>query len=135
MSLQVLDKKYKEAIPPIIASLPVEILADDDVEAICLDYRKKVRKSKPRKLGKSGLFPGEEADIVQWWLQRGNRPSASETQESTTDTTNTCLVELSLIILKKWCEIRSPKQANPGSLKILMSYSIYSSIDSAFGTR
>lgn len=69
-----MDKKYKEAIPSIIDTLPADTLAEDDVTTVIAELQKKLRKTKKLKIGKDGLFPGEDLNISRWWLSRDTEP-------------------------------------------------------------
>ncbi|KAJ5691182.1 DNA replication regulator Sld3 [Penicillium malachiteum] len=70
-----MDLKYREALP---AAVKDAVLAVSDGEGA---PGTKKRKSKKKKLGKNGLYPGEDSFINKWWKDR----SMSETsmQETT----------------------------------------------------
>ena len=68
LSLSVMDKKYRDALPTIVKELPISVLTEDEIPAIDSLHWKKTRKPKKGKVGKDGLYPGEEASITRWWL-------------------------------------------------------------------
>lgn len=65
-----MDKKYKETLPNIVKELPIGVFSDD--ENITANFRKKTRKKQSSKIGKDGLYPGEELSAIRWWLDRRN---------------------------------------------------------------
>ena len=89
-----MDKKYKEAVPSIVNTLPADVLSEDDVVAVVSEYQKKVRKGKKGRIGKSGLYPGEEAGIARWWLTRESPVFTVDTQETNGDAANDSLIDL-----------------------------------------
>jgi len=94
MSTATMDKKYKEAIPSIINTLPADTLAADDVTTVVAELQKKLRKTKKLKIGKDGLYPGEELNISRWWLSRDAFALGSEPQDSAEDSMRASLLEL-----------------------------------------
>lgn len=68
-----MDKKYRETIPSMVKELPVGVFSEDENDAIFTSLRKKPRKSKTLKPGKDGLYPGEEENVIRWWLDRSSR--------------------------------------------------------------
>jgi DNA replication regulator SLD3 len=60
------DKKYREALPGLIAKIKNNPLESD------LDQGSRARKKKAKKmkLGKDGLWPSEDDQIRQWWCRR-----------------------------------------------------------------
>ncbi|PTB65385.1 hypothetical protein BBK36DRAFT_1205211 [Trichoderma citrinoviride] len=64
-----IDKKYRESIPEIIAKLKDRIDSSDE-------GRKRKRKPKKMKLGKSGLYPLEDESVMRWWA--ANKPEAND---------------------------------------------------------
>ncbi|CAG8169491.1 unnamed protein product [Penicillium salamii] len=66
-----MDLKYKESLPSAIGDAALAISDDDQ--------KPKGRKSKKKKLGRNGLYPGEEGFIHKWWRDRAiNESSAQE---------------------------------------------------------
>jgi DNA replication regulator SLD3 len=94
MSTATMDKKYKEAIPSIINTLPADTLAEDDVTTVVAELQKKLRKTKKPKIGKDGLYPGEELNISRWWLSRDAFALGSESQDNAEDSMRASLLEL-----------------------------------------
>ncbi|KAL2043524.1 hypothetical protein N7G274_003831 [Stereocaulon virgatum] len=76
LSLTVMDTKYRETLPALIKDLPFGPLSEDERATVVATLGKKVRKSKKTKVGKNGLYPGEEVSITRWWLAR-DKPSAA----------------------------------------------------------
>ena len=68
LTLAVFDKKYREAVPQIIHSLPLEHLSNDEDNTGSQAANK--RKNKKRRLGRDGLYPEEDNYIRQWWRAR-----------------------------------------------------------------
>lgn len=64
-----IDKKYRETIPEIITKLKDRIESSDE-------GRKRKRKPKRMKLGKSGLYPLEDENVMRWWA--ANKPEQSD---------------------------------------------------------
>ncbi|KAH6619819.1 DNA replication regulator SLD3-domain-containing protein [Chaetomium sp. MPI-SDFR-AT-0129] len=73
MTTVVIDKKYRETIPGIIAT--TKPLGQDSDGA----SKTKKRKTKKPKLGKDGLYPGEVDHIRSWWIS--NQPTSSEDEQ------------------------------------------------------
>ncbi len=94
MSTATMDKKYKDAIPSIIKTLPADTLAEDDVTTVVAELQKKLRKTKKLKISKNGLYPGEELNISRWWLSRDALALSSDSQDSTEDSMRASLLEL-----------------------------------------
>lgn len=78
MTTVVIDKKYRETIPAIIANMKIMIEDSDNG-----DNKTKKRKTKKMKLGKDGLYPHEAEHICRWW--RANKPPVSEHKSVTQD--------------------------------------------------
>ncbi|TQV99408.1 hypothetical protein V2A60_004882 [Cordyceps javanica] len=66
-----IDKKYRETAPEIISQLSALVGSSDESHS-------RKRKPKKMKLGKNGLFPGEEDRIRKWW--NANKPELDEEQ-------------------------------------------------------
>lgn len=94
MSTATMDKKYKDAIPLIINTLPADTLAGDDVTTVVAELQKKLRKIRKLKIGKNGLYPGEEVNICRWWLSRDAFALGSERQDNAEDSMRASLLEL-----------------------------------------
>lgn len=78
MTTVVIDKKYREAIPAIIATMKTMVEDSDNG-----DTKAKKRKTRKMKLGKDGLYPHETEHICRWW--RANKPPVSEDKTVTQD--------------------------------------------------
>lgn len=89
-----MDKKYKGAIPSVINNLPAHSLADEDSNVLIAELLKKVRKTKRQKIGKDGLYSGEEVNISRWWMSRDVSIMPSESQDGAEDLTRASLLEL-----------------------------------------
>lgn len=70
MTTVVIDKKYRETIPAIIANMKTMVEDSDNGDA-----KSKKRKTKKMKMGKDGLYPHETEHISRWW--RANKPPVS----------------------------------------------------------
>lgn len=66
-----IDTKYRETAPEIISQLAALIESSDE-------GRSKKRKSRKMKIGKNGLYPGEDDRIRKWWI--ANKPELDEEQ-------------------------------------------------------
>ncbi|KAJ5713973.1 DNA replication regulator Sld3 [Penicillium malachiteum] len=73
-----MDLKYREALPAAVRDAILAVSDGEDAP------RTKKRKSKKKKLGKNGLYPGEDGFINKWWKDRNmSETSAQEhTRES-----------------------------------------------------
>lgn len=69
LPLRQMNKKYQEVIPTIIRDMKTRVDSSGD-------ERRKKRKSKKMKLGKNGLYPGEEQIVRSWWLS--SKPDLTE---------------------------------------------------------
>ncbi len=70
MTTILIDKKYRETVPAILGKMSTEI-DDSDHNA---EPKSKKRKSKKPKLGKDGIYPGEDEHVRRWWAT--NKPAA-----------------------------------------------------------
>jgi DNA replication regulator SLD3 len=78
MTTVVIDKKYRETIPAMIANMKTMVEDSDNGDA-----KSKKRRSKKIRLGKDGLYPQEADHVCRWW--RANRPPISDDQSVTPD--------------------------------------------------
>ena len=93
LALAIMDRKYKNALPNIIGTLPTGMISKEDIGTVIASLEKGTRKSKSDKIGKDGLYPGEEINIAKWWLSRhgeGPDPSSMDTGD---EGLNTFLLE------------------------------------------
>lgn len=75
LSVKKMDAKYRETIPVILRNMTL-LLSDDE--------RPKKRKSKKRKLGKNGLYTGEDEFLQKYWKSRQvpkNKEGLEESKE------------------------------------------------------
>ena len=93
LSLSVMDKKYREALPSIVKELPFSVLPEDEIPAILSLHGKKIRKSKMGKVRKDGLYPGEEASITRWWLSIDKPSMTTDSSDGKEDATRALLLE------------------------------------------
>ena len=71
LSLPSLDMKYREALPSLVQNLPVGDFSEEDLGQITVLMGSAGRRPKQRKkVGKNGLFPGEELYLAKWWVNR-----------------------------------------------------------------
>ncbi|KAL9614859.1 MAG: hypothetical protein Q9167_000692 [Letrouitia subvulpina] len=70
LGLSLLDKKYRESLPGIVNDLPLGYMSEDAVTGIISTLEKTSQKSKKDRVGKNGLYIGEETQIAQWWLSQ-----------------------------------------------------------------
>lgn len=64
LSSTLIDKKYKEALPAVIAKIQSGAHSANELGK---ENGSKKRKAKKMKLGRNGLYPTEESFIQQWW--------------------------------------------------------------------
>ncbi|WYZ42849.1 hypothetical protein EsH8_VI_000548 [Colletotrichum jinshuiense] len=73
-----IDKKYRETIPDVISKLKTHVDSSDD------GNKPKRRKSKKMKLGKDGMYPGEDDLVRKWW--DSNKPELNDDDATITPT-------------------------------------------------
>jgi len=66
-STVLIDKKYRETIPEIVAKMKTHVEDSDEGES-----KSRKHKSKKPKLGKDGLYPSEDEHVRRWWM--ANKP-------------------------------------------------------------
>ncbi|KAL8771184.1 MAG: hypothetical protein Q9209_003355 [Squamulea sp. 1 TL-2023] len=91
--LNVLDQKYREALPCLIKDLPTANVSDDERNEVAAKYKKPTRKSRKDKVGKNGLYPEEELDILSWWLEFITSVPAYDSLELMTEATLAMVLE------------------------------------------
>ena len=80
LSRSMLDTKYSTTIPHLVKDIPLGIASDDEQYHVPVPSLTKPRKPKKRKkLGKNGLFPGEE-EYLRSWYARSNRAQMDDNQ-------------------------------------------------------
>ncbi|KAK1688261.1 DNA replication regulator SLD3-domain-containing protein [Colletotrichum godetiae] len=65
-----IDKKYREAIPDLISKMKTHIDSSDE------GSKSKRRKIKKMKMGKDGMYSGEDEHVRAWW--NSNKPEFSD---------------------------------------------------------
>lgn len=84
LSVQLMDKKYRETIPGLVKTLPFNTSSNDDRANILQSMKK--TKSKKGGLKKNGLYAGEDIDLSRWWLNK----DVSEVTCDTDDARESC---------------------------------------------
>ncbi|KAK3310398.1 DNA replication regulator SLD3-domain-containing protein [Chaetomium strumarium] len=79
MNTVLIDKKYRETIPELIAKMKTLVHESENGSS-----KPKKRKTKKPKLGKDGLYPGEVDHIRRWWLSHQPVPSGDDEGKLTT---------------------------------------------------
>lgn len=74
-----IDKKYRETIPGIITKMKTLVESSDEG-----DSKAKKRKIKKMKLGKDGMYPGEDEHVRKWW--ESNKPELRDDDTAITPT-------------------------------------------------
>ncbi|RYO98531.1 hypothetical protein DL764_007066 [Monosporascus ibericus] len=74
-----IDKKYRETLPDIISKMK-PVMQDSDNEQSSSKAKK--RKVKKMKLGKDGLYPGEDEHVRKWWGV--HKPEPKDDDKTTT---------------------------------------------------
>ena len=93
LTLPTMDKKYRDTLPEIINALPFGNVSEDDRKAVVINLQKKARKPNKGKIGKDGLYHGEEAYVARWWLSRHNASQDASFSDGGEETLKTLLQE------------------------------------------
>ena len=88
-----MDAKYRETIPNMVKDLPFGPMSENESASITDALVKKIRKSKKTKIGKNGLYSGEEASITRWWLSRDPPIAACDSADARDNATRLTLLE------------------------------------------
>jgi hypothetical protein len=88
-----MDTKYRETLPALVKDLPLGSLSEDEGATVVATLSKKVRKSKKAKVGKTGLYPGEEVSVTRWWLARDRPSAACDLSDAREEETRAVLLE------------------------------------------
>lgn len=88
-----MDAKYRETVPSMVKDLPFGPLSEDESVSIANALVKQIRKSKKIKIGRNGLYPGEEASITRWWLSRDAPAAACDSADARDNATRLALLE------------------------------------------
>ncbi|KAI4263694.1 MAG: hypothetical protein L6R42_001177 [Xanthoria sp. 1 TBL-2021] len=91
--LDLLDKKYRVALPCLVKDLPSANISDDERHEVAAKYKKSTRKSKKERIGKNGLYPEEELDVLGWWLNCIASAPAHGSPELLTQAANARILE------------------------------------------
>lgn len=93
LTLAIMDRKYKDALPNIISTLPTGTVVKEDIGTVIASLDKKNRKPKSDKISKDGLYPGEGINVARWWLSRHSESSDSSSVDTGDECLNTLLLE------------------------------------------
>ena len=88
-----MDIKYRESLPQLVKGFPFVSLSEDECQVMIETISKKIRKSKRIKIGKNGLYPGEEAKIAQWWLSKDLSTIACDSADAREEATRSAVLE------------------------------------------
>ncbi|KAL8712267.1 MAG: hypothetical protein Q9220_003418 [cf. Caloplaca sp. 1 TL-2023] len=91
--LNILDKKYRETLPTLFPQFPDFTLSEEERDEAILKYQKSIPKSKKGKIRKDGLYPGEEAIVLRWWLSQVADAPASESLASRSEVVQNMVLE------------------------------------------
>ena len=91
-----MDLKYRESIGNTLQSVALLGASNsgEQVQKASKKPKTKQTSSKPRKLGKDGLYPTEKEFVVSWWNGRPLRESDFPTDESRTREMKTAIADL-----------------------------------------
>ena len=92
LSVQMLDKKYRDTVPNLIKDLPFSLGSGDDGASI-LASMKRTRKSKSIISKKNALYPNEEIDLTKWWLGKDVSRIVSDTENAREECTRNLLLD------------------------------------------
>ena len=113
-----LDAKYRDILPDMVKDLPFGPLSEDESASITSVLVKNVRKSKKTKIGKNGLYLGEEASISRWWLNRDPPTSPCDSAEAREDAIRLAVLEqraretqMQIILALEVLALESPSKA------------------------
>ncbi|KAL8674558.1 MAG: hypothetical protein Q9168_001076 [Polycauliona sp. 1 TL-2023] len=117
LPVNVLDIKYREALPSLVEDLPNAGVSDNERHEVVKKYKKPIRKSKKQRVGKNGLYPEEEMDIVSWWLDYVASVPASDSLQLMAEATSAQILEqrcretfLQIILVLEVLALESMKQ-------------------------
>ena len=72
LSLAMLDKKYRESLPSIVQQMPTSRNSEDNLPMPTQNDERFLKSRKRKKVGRDGLFPGEEKNVSKWWMRTGD---------------------------------------------------------------
>ncbi|MCJ1382187.1 hypothetical protein MMC17_005299 [Xylographa soralifera] len=90
LSISTNDKKYNETLPSLVKEIPLGVTSEDESGLLCDEIRKS---KKRKKIGKGGLYPGEEEYAIKWWLRREKNVFTAGPGDSREDRVRVALVE------------------------------------------
>ena len=88
-----MDRKHREVLPNVVKDLPIGILSDGEGALGVATITKKTRKSKRSKIGKDGLYAGEELDIARWWIAKDMSSLACDSPDARADAVKATMLE------------------------------------------
>ncbi|KAI9775625.1 MAG: hypothetical protein M1835_005747 [Candelina submexicana] len=77
LTLPIMDKKYRETIPTLVKTIPVDSFSDDERPQSTLPGPRRKQKSRRIKPGKDGLHPEEEEYLSRGWRISDNDSHAT----------------------------------------------------------
>ena len=92
LSVAVLDKKYSEAVPAVVHSLPFHLAADEQ-DLPTRPPKRQSHKSKKAKIGKDGFYPDEQIHVTRWWMSKDVTGMTCDTDEAREHCTHDILLE------------------------------------------
>ena len=129
LTLAVMDKKYKEGLPSVVNALPAGSVSEDDAGAVIASLQRKCQKLKKDKIGKDGLYYGEEANIARWWLNRHGMNPETDCGRIGEDTLKVLLLEqraretqLQIILILEILALEA-SNSNPSNLSATLDVS------------
>ncbi|KAI4288116.1 MAG: hypothetical protein L6R35_002624 [Caloplaca aegaea] len=91
--LNLLDKKYRETLPAVLAEIPLLNISEPEADAVNARSQRSLRKPRKEKIGKDGLYAGEEMDVRRWWLDQRALAPVCESEEIRADAMKSMLLE------------------------------------------
>ena len=88
-----MDLKYRETLPDLVRAFPFDSLSDEECTAVIGTVVKKARRSKKPSVGNNGLYPGEEANVARWWLNRELSSVACDTADAREEATKSAVLD------------------------------------------
>ncbi|KAL9590325.1 MAG: hypothetical protein Q9203_000845 [Teloschistes exilis] len=91
--LNLLDKKYRDTVPALVTEFPKTVVSEDERTEVVARYQKNCRRSKNGKIRKNGLYPQEDVDFLQWWLDCKGCLSDCENPEFRAETMSSLILD------------------------------------------
>ena len=92
LTLPLMDKKYRETVPSSIKELPFDLASDEDGASLLASMSKRRKKNSAR-IGKNGLYAGEELHVARWWMRKDLSDVACDVPEAREDYVRNTLLE------------------------------------------